>query len=446
MEAYDDSNHNLNPEISRYIVDACNRLKDELIELCQGLVRIRSVNPNCAGVDRDKELGGEKKCNELIRKILAPVGARVDMFEKEPERTNLVAVFKGTGGGRSLIFNGHIDTVPVGNYSDWMWGNPFSGNVEDGKIYGRGACDMKGGVAAQVIAAKVIAEAGCKLKGDLIVESVVGEETMSHELGTTATIERGYVADAAIVSEPSGPPVHLAIEPATAGLFWMNVTCIGKPTHSSVRWELVRPGGGGSEIGVNAIEKGTFILRALQELEQQWGITKRHPLFKPGQFTIHPGVIVGGPHGVLDPFIVSEYCKIDYAIWFPPQEPAEDIKREIETYINHVAMLDPWLAEHPPKIEWVEYWPAANIDKDSSICQVCASAHEFTTGAPVTYQGFTAVCDAAFLDLKGIPSIVYGPGDILVAHSINEFVEIEELITAAKTYAVTAVNWCGVEC
>lgn len=430
---------------SNRVVNIIDDSKEELVELCRTLVKTRSVNPRSAGVDTEKELGGEKRCNHIIKDVLAPLGARIDMFEKEPERTNLVAVFRGAGGGRSLLFNGHIDTVPVGNHDDWMWGDPFSGKIENGRIYGRGSCDMKSGVTAQVIAAKAIARAGCKLKGDLIVESVVGEETGSHELGTTAAVERGYVADAAIVAEPSGPPADLAVEPASMGLFWMRVTCIGKSTHSSVRWEIMRPGGKGAKVGVNAVEKGVFILNALQQLEQQWGMTKHHPLFSPGQFTIHPGVIEGGPGGTPNPYIVSEYCKIDYAVWFPPHESPEDIKKEIETYIKNAANLDPWLAENPPKVEWLLYWPASNVDKDFPLCSICASAHEFVTDSPAVFQGFTAVNDAAFLNLKGIPAITYGPGSILVAHAIDEYVDIHELITASKTYAVTAINWCGVE-
>jgi formylaminopyrimidine deformylase len=432
-------------KLLNHVVGIIDASKDELIDVCRTLVKTRSINPKSAGVDTKKELGGERRCNQIIKGLLEPLGARIDMFEKESERTNLVALFQGAGKGRSLLFNGHIDTVPVGDHSNWMWGDPFSGKIKDGKIYGRGSCDMKGGVTAQIMAAKAIAKSGCTLKGDLLVSCVVGEETMSHELGTTAVIERGYTADAAIVSEPSGPPVNLAIEPATPGLFWMRVTCIGKATHSSVRWQIMRPGGRGAEIGVNAIEKGTFIVSILQQLEQEWGMLKQHPLFVPGQFTIHPGVINGGPAGTPNPYIVSEYCIIDYAVWFPPQEDPEDIKNEIETYIKNAAKLDSWLAENPPKVEWLLYWPASNVERDAPICKFCASAHEFVTMTPAVYQGFTAVNDAAFLNIKGIPSITYGPGSILVAHAIDEYVDISELIIAAKTYAVAAINWCGVE-
>jgi formylaminopyrimidine deformylase len=418
--------------------------KDELIGLCQKLVQTRSINPLSAGVDTATELGGEKRCNEILRDVLAPLGPTIDLFEVEPERTNLVATFEGEGGGRSLIFNGHIDTVPVGNFDDWKWGNPFSGKIENGRIYGRGACDMKGGLCAQAMAVRAIVNAGFRLKGNLLFESVVGEETMSHDLGTTAVIDRGYRADGAIVSEPSGPPVNLAVEPASVGLFWMRVTCIGKSTHSSVRWHLMRPGGGGADIGVNAIEKGVLILNALQQLEQQWGMSKTHPLFRPGQFTIHPGVIEGGPGGTPNPYIVSEYCQMDYAVWFPPQENPENVKKEIETYIQKAASLDPWLALNPPKVEWMLYWPPSNVDVDFPLCTICAAAHESATGEPAVFQGFTAVNDAAYLNARGIPAITYGPGSILVAHAVNEYVDIEELMTATRTYAASALEWCGV--
>ncbi|MBN2526071.1 MAG: ArgE/DapE family deacylase [Deltaproteobacteria bacterium] len=437
-------NIKVSESILNHVSDVIEDSRDELIELCQKLVQTRSINPLSAGVDTEAELGGEKRCNEILRDVVAPLGASIDMFEVELDRTNLVATFTGEGGGRSLIFNGHIDTVPVGNFDDWKWGNPFSGKIEQGRIYGRGACDMKGGLCAQVMAAKAIVSAGFRLRGDLLFESVVGEETMSHELGTTAVIDRGYLADGAIVSEPSGPPVNLAVEPSSCGLFWMRISCIGKSTHSSVRWHIMRPGGSGSKIGVNAIEKGVLILNALQQLEQQWGITKTHPLFLPGQFTIHPGVIEGGPAGTPNPYIVSEYCQMDYAVWFPPHENSENVKKEIETYIQKAASLDPWLEKNPPKVEWMLHWPPFNVDVDFPLCTICAAAHESATGTSAVFQGFTAVNDAAYLNARGIPAITYGPGSILVAHAVNEFVDIEELMIAAKTYAISALEWCGV--
>ena len=431
------------------VLSVIDSMQDEIVKTVSDAVKIPSVDPNYAGVDRDAVLGGETEANMYLAEVYKKIGCEVDLFEEEPKRANLVGVIKGTGGGRSLIYNGHVDVVPVGKAEDWKWGDPFSGKVDDGKIWGRGSTDMKGGVISQAFAIAAILRAGHKLKGDVILESVCGEEVMDHLIGTTAVIKRGYTADAAIVSEPSAPPIPLAIVPVTPGLLWMGLTCEGKSTHASVRDEFLRAGGRGSEVGVNAVEKGAWLLSQIQMLEQQWGITKKHPLFQPGHFTIHPGVIVGGPHGVLVPFVVSEYCTIEYAIWYPPQEDVDDIKQEIEEFILNAAQLDPWLKEHPPKIEWKLWWPPSDLDPEHPIVQTIAQAHaEAASGSakyagPAKLHGFCAVCDAAFLSAAGIPTVIYGPGDILVAHAVNEYVEIEQLMITTKSYALAAMDWCG---
>ncbi|TAM83527.1 MAG: ArgE/DapE family deacylase [Acidobacteria bacterium] len=422
-------------------------LEEKLADLCSELVRISSINPNYPGVNRNEVVGGEAACNEHLAQEYRRLGCKVDLWEEEPGRANVVGVLAGSGGGRSLIFNGHIDTVPVGNHADWKFQDPFSGVIDNGRLYGRGACDMKAGIAAQYIAAFAIKECGLKLRGDIILESVVGEETMDHELGTSACIRRGYRADAACVSEPTAPPLPLAVVPVTPGLLWMTLNCTGRATHSSVRDELIRAGGLGSRVGVNAIEKGMIILQSLQKLEEHWGQSKSHLLFKPGHFTIHPGVIRGGPHGVLIPFVISEFCEIEYAIWYPPQESEETIKQEIEEWIHRTAQLDPWLEKHPPTIEWKLNWPAAEISTEHPVAQCCHQAARAAgvqvEGDGSLFRGFAAVCDAAFLDAAGIPTVVCGPGSLLVAHAINEYVTLEDVVKSAKVYAWMALSWCG---
>jgi acetylornithine deacetylase len=275
--------------------------RDSIAATCAELVRIQSVNPNYPGIDAREVLGGETRCNERIAELLEGIGCELDLWEAAPRRHNLVGTLRGQGGGRSLILNGHVDTVPITQPERWRFGGPLSGELEEGRVWGRGTCDMKGGLTAQYWAAKAIVDSGLRLAGDLILESVLGEETMDHEIGTTNTVRRGHTANAAIVTEPTGPPGGLNVVPVTPGLLWMSLTCRGKASHASVRDELVRAGGRGAEIGVNAIEKGIQMVQALQRLEEHWGQSKAHPLFRPGHFTIHPGVITGGPEGILVP-------------------------------------------------------------------------------------------------------------------------------------------------
>jgi acetylornithine deacetylase len=391
--------------------------------------------------------GGETRCNEILAECYEEIGCEVDLFEAAAGRHNVVGVLRGRGGGRSLIFNGHVDTVPVTEPDKWLQQDPFSGVVVNGRIYGRGACDMKAGLTAQVMAAKALVDSGVKLNGTLILESVLGEEWMEHEIGTTALIRRGYRADAAIIAEPSAPPVPLAVVPATSGMLWMSLTCLGVPAHFSIRDEVIRAGEG-PEVGVHAVDKGVLLLNALQDLEKQWVLTKTHPLFRPGHFTIYPGAISGGPRGTPVPFQLAGYCTIEYAIWYPPDQDPAAIRKEIEEYIFRVCQLDAWLRENPPEIKWNMNWPATSIDQDHPLVHTMLAAHEAVSSERTIIrdhqvQGFCAVCDASFLNEARIPSIVYGPGSLHQAHSENEFVSVDELMTATKALAVAAVRWCG---
>jgi acetylornithine deacetylase/succinyl-diaminopimelate desuccinylase-like protein len=286
-----------------------------------------------------------------------------------------------------------------------------------------------------------------RLKGDLILEAVVGEEVMDHECGVTATVKRGYKADAAVVSEPSAPPAPLAVIPVSPGLLWFSVTVPGKATHASMRGPTTRAGGDMS-VGVNAIDKGVFIFQALRQLEDEWGLTKQHPLFEPGHFTIHPGVVTGGPYGVLVPFVISEFMTIEYCVWYHPEEDPEDVKREIEQHIARAASMDVWLRGHPPVLDWKMNWPANTPEADEITAATCAAHERSAAGTrfegPAVVCGFAAVEDASWLTIGGTPAISYGPGDLRVAHADDEYVLIDEVLCAARTYALLAMDWCGV--
>jgi len=425
-------------------------MKDEIIQAVSSIVKIPSINPKYPGVNYDDVIGGESNANEFIAEIYSSLGAEVDIWSEEPKRNNVVGVIKGSSSGKSLIFNGHIDTVPTGRAEDWKFSDPFSGEIFEDRIYGRGARDMKAGLISQAMAAKALKKSGVNLKGDLILESVVGEEVMDHEAGTSATIKRGYRADAAIVAEPSASAEDpLCVVPVSPGVAWVTLTCIGKASHASNRGETIRAGGPGWGVGVNAIDKGQFLLDSLLKLEQEWGLTKKHHLFNPGHFTLLPGVIHGGPHGVDVPFIISEYCKIEYAIWHHPHETLEDVKSEFEEFVKNASALDEWLRENPPEITWNLHWPPYDTPEDHPICSTIAQSHEKAAigtkfEGPAIYRGFYAVDDATFLNANGIPSVTYGPGHIHQAHMVDEYVNIDEVIASTKTYALTAMDWCGV--
>jgi|688.fasta_scaffold75338_2 acetylornithine deacetylase len=423
-------------------------LASEMIEALAEVVRIPSINPKYPGQVYDDVVGGEGEVSKAFARHYEDLGATVDLFAIEPGRENAVGVIKGQGGGRSLIYNGHVDVVPVGDPANWTGGDPFSGKIDHDRVWGRGATDMKSGIMSQAFAARALKECGITLQGDLILEAVVGEEVMDHECGVTATIKRGYTADAAIVSEPSSPPSPLAVVPISPGLLWFSVTVSGKSSHSSMRGTSFRAGGDGASVGVNAIDKGVLIFNALRQLEDEWGLTKQHPLFPPGHFSIHPGVAVGGPHGVMVPFFLSEFMTIDYCVWYSPDDDPEAVKQEIDLHIHRAAQLDGWLREHPPVVEWKMNWPA-NAPDAEAITGVTVSAHEQAAvgtrfAGPPDVVGFAAVEDCTWLTRGGVPAISYGPGDLRVAHADDEYVMIDEVVTACKTFAVTAMDWCGV--
>ena len=269
------------------VTQRIDALRDELVDAISRAVKIASVNPKYPGQVYDEVVGGEGEVSKLVAEVYRGLGAEVDLWAIEPGRENAVGVIPGSGGGRSLIYNGHVDVVPPGDPAKWKSGDPFSGRIEADRVWGRGSTDMKAGILAQAFAARALGECGVKLKGDLILEAVVGEEVMDHECGVTATVKRGYKADAAVVSEPSAPPAPLAVIPVSPGLLWFSVTVPGKATHASMRGPTMRAGGDMS-VGVNAIDKGVFIFQALRQLEDEWGLTKKHPLFSPGHFTLHP--------------------------------------------------------------------------------------------------------------------------------------------------------------
>jgi acetylornithine deacetylase/succinyl-diaminopimelate desuccinylase family protein len=432
------------------VLAAVDRLRDELVDAVSAAVRIRSVNPKYPGEVYDAVVGGEGEVSRFLAALYEQAGCRVDLFAVEPGRENAVGVLKGAGGGRSLIFNGHVDVVPPGDPATWTSGDPFSGRIDGDRIWGRGATDMKGGLVAQAFAARAIREAGLQLRGDLILEAVVGEEMMDHECGTTATVKRGYTADAAVVSEPSAPPTPLAVVPITPGLWWFTLTVSGKPTHSSMRGQTFRAGGLGAQVGVSAIDKGVYLFGAIRQLEDAWGQSKSHPLFPPGHFSISPGAVAGGPRGVQGVAFVPAFMATEYCCWYHPDDDPAAVQREIEGHVAQAAALDPWLRDHPPTVEWKQNWPASRVDPAHPICRAVQDAHEAAAagtrfaGRP-PLRGFAAVEDTSFLNAGGIPAISYGPGDLRVAHADDEYILVDELLTACRTYAVLALTWCGSE-
>jgi acetylornithine deacetylase/succinyl-diaminopimelate desuccinylase family protein len=436
----------IDAKVRTNVLRAVDSLKDELVQLVCDTVRIPSCTSMPAGSSSNGttvESSGETRVNHAFKPVMESCGLETDLWEVEKGRANLVGIWRGKGRGRSLLLNGHVDVVPPGPVEKWTVAGPWSGEITAGKIYGRGSTDMKGGIAAAVFAMKALLKAGYRPKGGVFIQSVVGEETMETDAGTGAALQRGYRADAAIVCETSSPPHRLSINTASPGLALMQVKVRGKAAHISMRSELIRPGGLGAAVGVSAIDKAFLIYQALLKLEEEWGQTKRHPAFtRPGQFVLYPEVIQGGD---LIAASIPEECYMIYIIWHPPQDTAESIAGEIRAYISRFVQSDPWLRENPPEVYVPFYsWPPFETSPEEPICKAAAAASEALFHRPAVLYGSAYTSDASFIRQAGIPTIVVGPGTPEVAHGFNEYVLIQDLVDAAKLYALTIVEWCGI--
>jgi len=414
---------------------AVERRREELVELVRELVACRSENPKLLDDRERAEAGrqGEARCQDRIGERLTELGMAVDRFEALPGRDDVVGRLGGSGGGRSLILNGHVDVVPAGDPTAWPH-DPWAGKVADSRIWGRGACDMKGGIAAAIGALAVLRELGIGLRGDVVFQSVVDEETGGP--GTRAALERGHRADAAIVLEPTAG----AIMPVEGGVEWVRVVVHGVGGHSAVRYLSVHAGGQGT--AVSAIEKAAKLLAAVQELERYWGNTKVHPLMPKGITTINPGMISGGSPALSN---MAERCELGLSLKYLPNERAEDVRAEFEDYVAAVAATDPWLRDHPPEIEWglagVSF-PPSEIAFDHPLAEAVGRAYRQVAGEP-EWRGFEAVSDLAWLAQAGIPGLLFGPGDARQAHGSEEFLLVDDLVAATKVLALALVEWCG---
>ena len=377
--------------------------------------------------------GKEGKIQRWLAKELETVGCQVDLFEPDNKkikkysdfnpghdytnRHNVVGILRGEGKGRSLILNGHVDTVAIGDKGLWKY-DPLEGRVEKGKIFGRGACDMKAGVAAIVMAVKCIKKANIKLSGDIIIQSVVDEEGGGN--GTLACVDRGYRADAAIIPEPTG----LKIMTTHRGAMHLSIRIKGKSTHACLKWE-----------GVNAIEKMLKIMTGLSELEKEWLATKHH-LLLPSP-TIMFGQIKGGVGGS----IVPAECELIVNIKYLPGENKKSVQKEVEGNIKSITKADSWLKKHPPEINWLLNTSPYETCSDHPIVKTIKIAVSKFIDKP-EISGLPSGADARILNnIGGIPTVIFGPGSLSKAHSVDEYVSIDEYLTAIKILAFTVIEW-----
>lgn len=378
---------------------------EALLENLQALIRINSVNPSLV-----KGGNGESEIAEYLGRYFANLGLEVRYQEMQPGRKNVIGILKGTGGGKSLILNGHTDTVSL----EGMRIKPLEPSYIDGKVYGRGSLDMKGGVAAAISAVKAIAESGRKLRGDVILACVADEEYAS--IGTEALV-REYSADAAIVCEPSA----LGLGIAHKGFAWITIDVHGKAAHGS------KP-----EDGVDAIVKAGKVLVGLEELGVKLRCKKHELLGSP---SVHASLIHGGKELSTYP----DFCQIQIERRTIPGEVKSTVVEEIQSLLQTIAIQDP---QFNAEFEVFFYRSHFAIAETEPIISTARQAFHQIVGKEPEFIGFSGWLDSSILADAGIPTLIFGPsGEGL--HADAEYVEFASVVTSAEVLVATIVDFCG---
>ena len=366
----------------------------------------------------------------------AHLSTRPDFPGMEVERSRAIGVaarLVGTGGGRTLMLNGHTDVVPPGDIAAWS-ADPFAPRrvTIDGRecIVGRGACDMKGGLVAAWEAVRMVQESGVELRGDVVLCPVSGEEDGG--LGTYAAIDHlvknaGMTFDACVIPEPT----DLDIVPANGGALTFRLRIHGSAIHASRRSE-----------GVSAIEKFWPIHAALMELEERRNahvdaLMRRWPIAYP----LSIGTIHAGDWASTVPDLLVAEGRLGVAL----DESVDQARLALEQAVAHACETDAWLKDHPVSVEWWGgQFASGRTDADAAIVSMVRSSHQRHTGdEPDTYGGPYGSDLRLLAGMAGIPTLQYGPGDTIVAHAPNEYVGLDDVVTCAEVLADVIVDFCS---
>lgn len=425
----------LDPAIERDLFDAVDALQPDLHATLADLVRFPSL------------MGEEAPAQDFMAGLFRGMGLAVDRFEvRDADLRGLPGYSPPTGHwarhdnvvghyrprdatGRSLIFNGHIDVVPVGAESLWTT-PPFEPVIRDGRMYGRGSGDMKAGIAAYVTAFEALRRIGLQPAAPVWMQSVVEEECTGN--GALACLHRGYRADAALIPEPFD---HSILE-AQVGVLWITVEVLGHPAHVL---DVKR--------GINAIEAAFALYRGLESLRDEWnahGCSHRHPAFvhhdRPINFNL--GHIEGGEWTSS----VPTRCTMQIRCGFHAGMSAADAKAAVEARIRRTAEADEHLRNVDVRIRYAGFQAeGCAIDRGEPLMQLLAESHERVVGAPARWLASTATTDARVFNLYGAtPATCYGPeaNDI---HGIDESVSLESTRKVTRVLALFMARWCGVE-
>jgi acetylornithine deacetylase len=378
---------------------------EAVVSLVQDLVRIDSVNPYL-----DSDGPGERQIAAYIRERLLASGLEVTLQPINDTAVNVIAILRGSGGGKSLMLNGHMDTVSAKR----MAIEAFEPTVQDGKLYGRGSLDMKGSLGAMIAAVEAIQKAGLALSGDVILTFVADEEYMS--IGTEELVKE-YRADAAIVCEPT----DLAIGVVHKGFGWVRCEVEGKAAHGS------RPAE-----GVDAIVRAGRVLAELEHLSHKLS-GHAHPIV--GSASVHASLIQGGTELSTYP----DYCQLEWERRTIPGETQQDVEQEIEAILQKLRKEDETFCARAELFFWREPFETSS---DEPIFHALQAAFERKMGRAPGISGFSGWADSALLQGAGIPTVLFGPVGTGL-HAAVEYVEVDSLVDMAQILAETICDYCS---
>lgn len=410
--------------------------KDKYIEQLKNLVAIdtHDLGHGIAG-------GLEKEGQDYMIRLFEEMGAEVkkdpmkerdieacyhkynegNLGHNQTDRYNVYARFPGKAGGRSLMFNGHIDVMPADETDEWT-NPPFEPTIRDGKMYGRGTADMKGGLMASVMAVQLLKDAGAELPGDVLITSVCDEEGGGN--GSMQAIMSGERADGVVVGEPTSDEMILA----HMGFIFFRVEFEGKSCHS-----------GGKRNGVSAIDKAIKVINALNEKEHEWLLTYKHPLLPAPNLNV--GVIRGGNAGST----VAGDCMFETCVHYLPRLMSHDqVVCEFMDVIHRVTKSDPWLEAHPPKVTIYQAGGGFEMEEADPFVESFKRAYRAARGKDVKVVGSPAGCDSRlWKNIAGCPTIQFGPGNLSECHGIDEWISIESYLQSILIYAELILDFCG---
>lgn len=385
---------------------------NELTKLAQSLIRIPS--------HKDVQ-GREKEVANYIYNFCIANGIEAKLIPIEGERCNIIAYLRGDGTGKTLMLNGHTDTVPPYN----MTIDPFAAEIKEDAIWGRGAVDMKGPIASMIISMLALKRSGAKLKGDVIFTGVIGEEERSE--GTEYLVKSGLKADGAVVGEPSNYEYAIGHR----GLEWLEIIVKGKAAH-----------GGVPHLGINAIEKAAKLIEKIR-IDLYPKLQERYNEYM-GPSVMNFGVVQGGSQ----PSTVADKCSIKIDRRYIPGETVESVLREYKDIIDSLKTEDPdfdaEIIRMPNNMLTLDHLYLITASSDPIVIAVREAIKEVIDKEPIITRrrGWT---DAALLsNYANIPTVVFGPGNISFSHTKDERIEISQLADAVDIYTKIIQSFCGI--